>query len=109
LFFDRGRQADILSLALQASRSIFSSPKTLALGLHNLPDPQVLCRTGQGIPQPSMNIRLVEFNLLPLPPEMKPASDDSTEKAGHKNHDGFQHFIRPQKHFQPASASREKV
>ncbi|MGA8183181.1 MAG: hypothetical protein WB819_06010 [Terriglobia bacterium] len=54
-----------------------------------------------------MNVRLVEFDLVPLLSEVKPASNDATEKSGQKYQDGIQHFVRPQMHSQPAPARGE--
>ena len=105
--FDGDRQADFLSRALQASRSILSAPKALAPGLDNLLEPHVLCNKGHGILQSSMNVRLVELDLVPLLSEVNPAGNDAAEKSGQKYYDGFQHLVRPQKHSQPAPARGE--
>jgi hypothetical protein len=107
LSFDGDRQADIPARALQASRSILSSPKALVLGFDNLVESQVLGNKRHGILQSSMNVRLVEFHLIPLLSEENPAGDDATEKSSQKYRDGFQHLIRPQKYFQPAPAGGE--
>ncbi len=107
LSYDRARQVEILPRAAQASRSILSSPKAVVLGLHNLAEPHVLCNKGRGVLQSSMNVRLVEFDLVPLLSEVKPASNDATEKSGQKYQDGIQHFVRPQMHSQPAPARGE--
>jgi hypothetical protein len=56
-----------------------------------------------------MNVRLVKFDLGLLLLEMYSASADATDKSGQKYDNGFQHFIRPQKHFQPAPAGVESL
>ena len=50
------------------------------------------------------NVRLVEFDLVLLLPEMNPATNDATGKPGEKYDNGIQRFIHPEKHFRPAPA-----
>lgn len=103
----RGRRGS--APGAEAPRSLLSSPEAPAERLHHLAEPQVVCSTGYGLLQSSMNVRLVELDLLPLLPEVNPAGNDATDKPGQKYQSGFQHLIRPQKHSQPAPAGGEQL